>query len=85
MSNTKREPRPGAAWDNSRCDELRALELLVREVKSINSGSHCLERIARCIELATQIDATDYTTGRDGFVRWLHAQAIADRFPPEAP
>ena len=73
--------RTNAVWDKSRCRDIENLRLLLREVGAINSGSHCLERIARCIALAKELEATDYRTGRVGLVYFLHDLAVADRSP----
>lgn len=71
-------------WDEGRHDDLKALQRLIREVGSINTGSHCLERIARCIELAETLDRSDYRTGRMTFLNFLTELAIAEP-PPAAP
>lgn len=65
-------------WDNGRCAELEMFESLLRELSSINSGSHCLERIARCIELGGKLSSFDLSA-RINFKQFLHALAIADR------
>lgn len=66
-------------WDDSRCDELDQLAQLVREVSNINRGSHCLDRIARCIARAEALDKTDYDSGRGSFLRFLAEVAVSDR------
>lgn len=80
MSN---KPRPDATWTDERCTELQRLERLLREVSSINSGSHCLERIARCMELSDALTRTDFSSGRPSFLQWLTELAMIDRFPPQ--
>lgn len=64
-------------WPKDRIDDLIALRVLIREVGTINNGSHCLQRIARCIELAEALDKTDYLTGRESFITFLEKQAAA--------
>jgi hypothetical protein len=54
-----------------RIEELVQLDLLLREVQTINSGSGCLERIALCIELAKNLTATDLKTARPSFMQFL--------------
>ena len=76
--------RPDAVWDKERCNELEAFEKLLNEVGSINSGSHCLERIARCIDLAATLNQTDFDSGRMSFKQFLRALAIDDRFGKRA-
>lgn len=78
---TTRTPREGAVWDDGRCIDLDTLGLLLHEVAAINSGSHCLCRIARCIELAGQLNRGDRSTGRQSFMQFLGELAITDRFP----
>lgn len=69
-------------WTDERCKQLDQFERLIREVRSINSGSHCLERIARCIELADALDRWELEleyVGRSSFRTFLNTLAIADR------
>ena len=75
---TAHQPTP-AAWDDSRCDELEQLETLLREVGTINHGSDCLGRIARCIELAEALQRFDLDVDRPNFRRFLRGLAIAER------
>jgi hypothetical protein len=75
-----RRVNPNAVWDSSRCGELDLLERLVREVKAINGGNRCLERIASCIEMAEQLDRTTYEPVRRSFLSFLNDIAIDDRF-----
>ena len=62
-------------WTESRCDELLALERLLSDVSMINSGSHVLQRIARCIETAEALRSTDYGSGRSNFMLFLNKEA----------
>lgn len=55
----------------------------IRELSSIpleHSGNGCLERIARCIEIAERLDHTTYDPVRRSFLGFLNDIAIADRF-----
>lgn len=65
-------------WTDDRCAELEQLRQLLRDVSAINNGSHCLERIARCIEIADALQQTDFT-GRRSFYGFVEDLAIADR------
>ena len=67
------------AWDDSRCDELESFGLLLYEVSMINNGSHCLERIARCIELARGLQRSDLGIEHPSFRGFLNSLALADR------
>ena len=62
-------------WTESRCAELLALERLLSDVSMINSGSHVLQRIARCIEAAEALRSTDYGSGRSNFMLFLNKEA----------
>jgi hypothetical protein len=62
-------------WTESRCAELLALERLLSDVSMINSGSHVLQRIARCIETAEALRSTDYGSGRSNFMLFLNKEA----------
>jgi hypothetical protein len=68
-------------WTDDRIAELENFERLLREVESINSGSHCLERIGRCIELAHRLTgvARPVLDPRPTFREFLRDLAIADR------
>lgn len=66
-------------WTDDRCAELEIFQTLLREAASINSGSHCLERIARVIDLAARLDASDYKFCRSSFRQFLIELAIAER------
>ena len=68
-------------WTDDRCAELDDFRDLLHEVSSINSGSHCLERIARCIAIAERLQRGDLDTGRRGFWQFVQEQAIRDRQP----
>jgi hypothetical protein len=83
-AQVERGVRPGALWDNERCIELRRLEDLLNEVSAINSGSNCLGRIAKCIELADRLNRTELGCGRQSFKHFLQDRAIEDRFGPRA-
>ena len=63
-------------WDESRCKELEAFEQLLREVSSINNASHCLERIARCIEFGASLDK--FSMQRPNFRTFIRQLAIDD-------
>lgn len=66
-------------WDDSRREELESFETLLRELSSINGGSHCLERIARCIAIGESLNAFDLSTARMNFKQFLRSLAIDDR------
>ncbi len=53
---TAKKPIPLVpGWDEHRWKQLFSLETLLNEVTMINSGSHCLERIQKCIALAEEL------------------------------
>ena len=62
-------------WTESRCAELLALERLLSDVSMINAGSNVLQRLARCIEAAEALRASDHRTGRSNFMLFLNKQA----------
>lgn len=66
-------------WTDDRCEELDNLGELLRSVASINSGSGCLERIARCIDLAGSLLYEDLNRGRESFYHFTRRLAIEDR------
>ena len=61
-------------FDARRFDEFESLGDLLEEVKSLDRGSGFLERVARCIERAEQLTATDWEARplRPSFRQWLH-------------
>lgn len=79
MSDEKVKLAASIRWDDSRCDELKMLQMLILEVLAIDRGNRCLQRIAWCIETAEKLDAMDYARDRAGFVNWLEEIANADR------
>jgi hypothetical protein len=68
-------------WTDDRLAELENFERLLREVEIINSGSRCLERIGRCIELAHRLTgvARPVLDPSPTFREFLRDLAIADR------
>ena len=96
MTETNTEDQPAVAgqvdckvrplaWTYSRCRELEDLGTLLREVATINHGSNCLERIARCIALAESLIYDDLVECRESLHTFLRGLAIADRsMGPEA-
>ena len=66
-------------WPEDRLDELDLLQLLVNEVQSINRGSHVIERLTRCIELAEKLDRTDYGKGRHSLMAFIRDVSRGDR------
>lgn len=66
-------------WTDERLDDLDDLKELIREARSIDSGSSCLKRIARVIELADKLDRTSLVERRLGFVSFLQDLARDDR------
>lgn len=79
----EKKVNPDAAWDESRCEEYELLETLLSEVSSLNRGSHVIERMQKCIDIAERLSRTDLNSGRDSFVRFLLKEALKDRFPDE--
>lgn len=71
--------RTPPAWPEDRRKELAALQTLLNEASSINSGSHCLERISKCIGIAEALLLSDISTGRQSFMQWLIGQAAAPK------
>lgn len=49
-------------WPEHRIKELQSFHELLREVTMINHGTHCLERVARCIDLAEKLRDLDLKT-----------------------
>ena len=84
LGPVERQVRPGALWNEIRCAELDKLQDLLREVATINKGSNCLGRIARCIELAAFLIQPEIDSGRPSFKQFLQERAIEDRFGPQA-
>jgi hypothetical protein len=76
---SKNNARAPVTWTDDRCNELELLGQLLREVSSINHANNCLERIARCIELAEKLGRDDFFTCRDSMLTFLRGLAIADR------
>jgi hypothetical protein len=66
-------------WTNERAEELRELEHLLHEIQAINRGSHVIERLQRCIELADKLDKTDIGRRHQSFVAFLRDLCIEDR------
>ena len=50
----------------------------------IHHGSHCLGRIARCIELAEFLTRAGFGSGRASFKHFLRERAHEDRFGHDA-
>ncbi len=67
------------AWDKARCEELKTLRLLLQEVRDIDNGNRCLDRIARCIQMADSLCAFDLNSGRRNFIDFLTCVAIDGR------
>jgi len=63
-------------WTPDRLDDLAALGTLLRGVSSINRSTHCLERIARCIEIADKLTA--FGDGKVSFHEFLRERARAE-------
>lgn len=63
-------------WPDDRLNELEQLRQLIREVRMINNGNHCLDRIARCIELAAKLDESSRRARRLSFMSFLESLAI---------
>lgn len=64
------------AWSEYRVAQVEDLKRLVREVLAINNGSHCLERIKRCIDIAYELDSTCYDPVRQSFMQFIEHQAV---------
>lgn len=60
-----------ADWTKDRREELSELRTLLFEVQSINSGSHCLERIKKCMEIAERLTRSDLDKPRESFLNFL--------------
>ena len=78
---------PTFCWTQDRLDELETLRTLLNAVGAINKGSHCLERIQLCIDLADQLSENDFLTPRKSFLSFLGDQAAGisttgDSTPP---
>jgi hypothetical protein len=66
-------------WTDDRIAELEDFERLLREARAINSSNNCLERIARCIDLADDLSLTNSATHRPSFREFLRDISIADQ------
>ena len=66
-------------WDDSRCEELAYFGLLLSEVASLNKGSHVIERMQRCIEIAERLDRADIRIPRASFNQFLRGLAVEER------
>jgi hypothetical protein len=62
------------AWPEDRLKDIETLQLLLREVRTIDNGSHVIERLQRCIALADKLADTDYQSGRASFTQFLITQ-----------
>ncbi len=67
--------QPAFCWPQDRLDELETLRTLLNAVGAINNGSHCLERIQLCIDLADRLSENDFLTPRKSFLSFLSDQA----------
>lgn len=65
-------------WPMYRRREMAALQELLNEACSINSGSHCLSRIQRVITLAKRLNSLRLRTGRASFMGFLIQEAHKD-------
>lgn len=61
-------------WDKKRIAEFKQLEKLLREVRSIDSGSNATHRIRECIRVASKLNDTNWKTGRASFLSFLTAK-----------
>ena len=68
-------------WTDDRANELEMLRQLLIEVQSINRGSHVLERLRKCIDLAETLDRVDLAKRHDSFYGFLRDLCIDDRSP----
>lgn len=68
-----------AQWDETRRNELIALEALLSDIKMLNKGSNVIERMHRCIDAAEKLTAHTLTNeGRQrSFLFFLNECAIA--------
>lgn len=82
MTDSK-EVNPNAVWDELRCEEYGLLETLLSEVSALNRGSHAIERMQKCIEIAERLNRTNLDSGRMSFCAFLRDLARKDRFPDE--
>lgn len=68
-------------WTDDRRSELNELNELLRAAASINDGSHALEKIERCIQIARKLTKTDIAGCRDSFFSFLCAEATGRSEP----
>jgi hypothetical protein len=61
------KPTGTIVWDKRTLDGLELFLELLRLAASINNGNCVLERLARMIDLAEQLDKTDHTGRRPSF------------------
>lgn len=64
-------------WDDSRWEELELLRTLLFEVSKINSATNCLDRIAKCVEMAERLNSWSKDRRCASFFAFL--QNLAER------
>jgi hypothetical protein len=75
------------AWPRSRIKELTALEKLLRDVASLNTGNCVIERMQRCIKAAEKLGRSDFQAARvrPSFIRFLDELACPIETRKERP
>lgn len=66
-------------WTPDRVEELKQLATLLDRASLLNSGSHVVEKILLCVELANLLRNSDINTPRKSFLQFLSALAAEDR------
>ncbi len=63
-------------WPPTRLEELRALEILLQEVKALNHGGDIISRIERCERLANLLTEVNVANPRLNFINYLKYKVV---------
>lgn len=63
-------------WPLKRIKQLEAVEDLIRECRSLNSGNNVIGRMQRCIGIAEMLDRTNLNRREPRFIQFLRDLAI---------
>lgn len=70
-------------WPKSRITELEQLNLLLREVDSIDNANHVLARLQLITKIANKLLKSDIRRGRQNFMQFLINECYGP--PPSKP
>lgn len=62
-------------WSKEQKKQLMILQELLRDVRSLNTGSNVLEKLERCIQRSEALLHTDLTTAKPSFMAFLIDEA----------